>query len=74
MAKEFVIWGTPPGETEETIVVSEAAGLKSRAEAERAVKYLERKFGVTGLRIAEYDLADEADFTGMVNAFKRPTK
>lgn len=41
MAQEFIIWGKSPLGADETLLVSEAAGIASMEQAQRAIAQLE---------------------------------
>lgn len=70
-AKEYVIWGIPQGQTEETLLLEAPGGkrITSREEAERLKTLLETKYGATKTRIQELDLSQplEWDAKKMVN-------
>jgi len=59
--KEYVIWGVPAGQTEETLLLEKVEGelITSRADAEKYKKVLETKHGCTKTRIQELDLSQE---------------
>jgi hypothetical protein len=48
---EYVIWGVPPGEDHETLLVSEAAGIRDAAHAERIKAALAADHGCSRVRI-----------------------
>jgi hypothetical protein len=51
MTDQFIIWGIPPQGDMETLLVSEHAGLNTRADAERAAALLTDKHGCSSVRI-----------------------
>lgn len=53
-AKEYVIWGIPPGKKDEAILYTKA---KSMGEAKKIIKLLTDKHGVTKARVQVLDLA-----------------
>ncbi len=57
--KEFVIWGIPPGQSDEQILFTKA---KNRKEAERVMDVLTDKHGVKRARIQVIDLSKTVDF------------
>ena len=61
---EYVIWGRPPGATEETLLLARVEGepITDKAAAQRYVKVLEQKHGCTKTRIQEIDLGKPLDF------------
>jgi hypothetical protein len=61
---EYIIWGVPAGQTEETILYSLA---RSEAEARRVIAVLEREHGCTRCRIHALDLRIAPDFRKVVS-------
>ena len=61
---EYVIWGCPPGQTEETLLLARVEGetITDRQAAQRYVKTLEQKHGCTKTRIQEINLDEPLDF------------
>lgn len=55
-AKEYVIWGIPPGKKDEAILYTKA---KSMGEAKKIIKLLTDKHGVTKARVQVLDLAQD---------------
>lgn len=55
---EYVIWGIPPGQSDETLLVSESAGITTLAKAEQVAEMLRQKYGATAVRIQAVDLSD----------------
>jgi len=55
--KEYVIWGKSPKSNEETLLVSEKAGLKSMSHAKQTVELLEGKHNCTECRVQVIDLS-----------------
>ena len=62
--KEFVIWGIPPHQTEETLLVTKPNGeyITDRTYAEKLLKVLETEHGCTKCHIQELD-GTMPDFT-----------
>ena len=62
--KEYAIWGIPPGQTEETLLLAKPQGkfITDRGHAERLKKLLEEKYGATKVRIQEIDMDGELDW------------
>ena len=54
---EFAIWGVPPHQTEEALLIDKPHGkvITDRDYAERLVRELEEKHGCTKVRIQELD-------------------
>ncbi len=61
---EYVIWGRPPGSTEDTLLLVRVEGepITDKAAAQRYVKTLEQKHGCTKTRIQEINLDSPLDF------------
>ena len=61
---EYVIWGRPPGATEETLLLARVEGetINDRQAAQRYAGVLEQKHGCTKTRIQEINLAAPLDF------------
>jgi hypothetical protein len=66
MSREYIIWGKSPLGDAETLLVSEAAGIASMAQAERVIAQL-IDIGCTDCRVQVFTLGDGAD---VINAFK----
>lgn len=63
---EFVIWGYAPGAAHESLLVSEHAGLKDRAHAERVAATLESEHGCTRTRVQRLEpLGDAGEVAAM---------
>lgn len=62
--KEYVIWGIPPKQTEETLLLTSVQGNKitTRTKAEQYQLVLEKKMGATKTRIQELDLSEPLDW------------
>ena len=58
MAIEYIIWGKAPGADHENLLVSEQAGIASRAQAERIVATLRNVHGCRDLRIQEFSFGN----------------
>lgn len=58
MAIEYIIWGKAPGANHENLLVSEHAGIASRAQAERIVATLRDVHGCRDLRIQEFSFGN----------------
>lgn len=58
MAIEYIIWGKAPGAIHEDLLVSEQAGIASRAQAERIVVTLRDVHGCRDLRIQEFSFGN----------------
>jgi hypothetical protein len=68
---EYVLWGVPPGERDE-VVVLDAPGGKPITKLSSAKKYkeiLEKEHGVTKVRIQTIDFSDD-----LSNMFKQAIK
>ena len=61
MATEFIIWGKAPGTDHENLLVSEQAGIASRAQAERIVATLRDVHGCRDLRVQEFSFGDGSE-------------
>ena len=61
MAIEYVIWGKAPGANREDLLVSEQAGIASRAQAERIVATLRDVHGCRDLRIQEFSFGNGSE-------------
>ena len=64
---EYIIWGGPKGETEETLLYTKAT---TSDEAKRVMKILKDDYGASKLRIHVLDLSKEItadDFVGSIN-------
>ena len=66
MSREYIIWGKPPLGGDETLLVSEAAGIASMAQAQRVIAQL-TDIGCTECRVHIFTLGNGAD---VINAFK----
>lgn len=62
MAKEYVIWGVPPGEVDEQILYTLA---KSMDEANAVMKVLATKHGATAMHVQVIDLSQPVNFGKM---------
>lgn len=58
MAIEYIIWGKAPGASHEDLLVSEQAGIASRAQAEHIVATLRDVHGCRDLRIQEFSFGN----------------
>ena len=67
MNKEYIIWGKPPHSDDETLLVSETAGLTSMEQAQRVIAQLTDIHGCTDCRVQVFTLGNGAD---VINAFK----
>jgi hypothetical protein len=56
--KEYIIWGVPPKQTSETILVCEKANLKSMQHANDTVKLLTDKHDCKDCRVQIIDLSE----------------
>ena len=54
---DYIVWGVPKGETEERLLLSERAGLRSMDEANRAIKVLEGLRGCRQCRVQVVNLS-----------------
>ena len=61
MAIEYIIWGKAPGANHEDLLVSEQAGIASRAQAERIVATLRDVHGCRDLRIQEFSFGNGSE-------------
>lgn len=61
MAIEYIIWGKAPGADHENLLVSEQAGIASRAQAERIAATLRDVHGCRDLRIQEFSFGNGRD-------------
>jgi hypothetical protein len=66
MTREYIIWGKPPHSDDETLLVSEAAGIASMEQAQRVIAQLV-DIGCTECRVQVFTLGNSAD---VINAFK----
>lgn len=66
---EYVIWGIPPGKSDESLLVAKLEGkpVTDKNAAEKVKSVLEDKHGCTEVRIQTVNLSDN-DFS----AFKKP--
>jgi len=66
---EYIIWGIPNGETEETILLTKFMDklITDKETANSLGKILIKKYGVTKLRIHEFSLNEKPDFTKTLN-------
>ena len=67
MSREFIIWGKPPHSDDETLLVSETAGIASMAQAQRVIATLTDVHGCRDCRVHVFTLGNGAD---VINAFK----
>ena len=58
---EYIIWGKAPGAAHEDLLVSEHAGIASRAQAERIVATLRDVHGFRDLRIQEFSFGNGSE-------------
>jgi len=61
---EFIVWGVPKGETEETVLYTKA---ETEEEAKKVMKILKDDYGASKLRIHVLDLSEVPDFTSTIN-------
>ena len=66
MTPEFIIWGKPPHSDDETLLVSETAGIASMEQAQRVIVQL-TDMGCTDCRVHIFTLGNGAD---VINAFR----
>jgi len=66
MNREYIIWGKSPLGDTETLLVSEAAGIASMAQAQRVIAQL-TDIGCTDCRVQVFTLGNAAD---VIRAFK----
>lgn len=67
MSIEYIIWGKAPGDEYETLLVSEQAGIASRAQAERICNTLRDVHGCRDVRIQEFSFGDGSE---VITAFR----
>ena len=65
MAKEYIIWGKAPGSDDETLLVSEAAGITNRAQADRVVATLTDVHGCRDCRVQAFTLGDASELADL---------
>ena len=65
---EYIVWGVPKGEKDEMIMYTKA---KNFNQAKKVVDVLEKKHGVTKLRIQVLDLSQELSVNDFKKAMKR---
>lgn len=65
---EYIIWGKPPHGDHSEVLVSEAAGIKSREHAERVVQELQNKHNCSEVRIQEFKMGDGSELADMFRA------
>jgi hypothetical protein len=53
---EYIIWGIAPNTTEEVLLVSEKASIKTMEQAEEVVSKLEAEHGCTACRVQVFNL------------------
>jgi len=58
---EYIIWGKAPNAAHEDLLVSEHAGIASRAQAERIVVTLRDVHGCRDLRIQEFSFGNGSE-------------
>lgn len=58
---EYIIWGKAPGATHEDLLISEHAGIASRAQAERVLATLRDVHGCRDLRIQEFSFGNGSE-------------
>jgi hypothetical protein len=66
MSREYIIWGKPPLGGDETLLVSEAAGIASMEQAQRVIAQL-TDIGCTDCRVQVFTLGNAVD---VISAFK----
>lgn len=64
--KEYIIWGIPPGKSDEDILYTKA---KSPSEAKKICGILEKEHGCKKCRVQTLDLSVAPDFTKVFNEF-----
>jgi len=67
MNKEYIIWGKPRHSDDETLLVSETAGIASMAQAQRVIAQLTDIHGCTDCRVQVFTLGNGAD---VIDAFR----
>ena len=67
MNKEYIIWGKPPHSDDETLLVSETAGIASMEQAQRVIATLTDVHGCRDCRVQVFTLGNAAD---VIRAFK----
>lgn len=60
---EFIIWGKAPGTDYEDLLISEQAGIRDRAQAERICNTLRDVHGCRDVRIQEFSFGDGSEIT-----------
>ena len=61
MAIEYIIWGKAPNTNHEDLLISERAGIDSRAQAERIAATLRDVHGCRDLRIQEFSFGNGSE-------------
>jgi hypothetical protein len=56
--KEYIIWGIPPNQESETILVSEKANIKTMRQANETVELLTSKHGCKACRVQVIDFSE----------------
>jgi hypothetical protein len=67
MNKEYIIWGKPPHSDDETLLVSETAGITNMEQAQRVIATLTDVHGCRDCRVHIFTLGNGAD---VINAFR----
>lgn len=65
MAIEYIIWGKEPNGDIETLLVSEKAGIASRAHADRVVAMLTDVHGCRDCRVQEFSFGNGSEVINM---------
>jgi hypothetical protein len=65
MQTEYIIWGKAPGTDFEDLLVSEQAGIRDRAQADRICAVLADKHGCRDLRITAFSFGDGSEVAAM---------
>lgn len=68
VSTEYIIWGKPPHSDDETLLVSETAGITDMAQAQRVIATLINVHGCTDCRVQVFTLGNGSELTNM---FKR---
>jgi hypothetical protein len=72
--KEFIVWGIPEGKSEETLLLSEKAGIKTIEQANNAIKLLEEKYGCKKCRIQIIDMSEGISADDFINTLSKNKK
>ena len=65
MTTEYIIWGKEPNGDIETLLVSEKAGIASRAHADRVVAMLTDVHGCRDCRVQAFTFGDGSEVAGL---------